>query len=455
MSARGRAGVFGALSQGLRDVTGQIQTGLAQKKAEDIRKEKEERDRPLKELQLKSAQQSVASGALELERQKSIDQDEADFQAILKQLESRPALQQKFQDEIQKGAEQLQEQNKQGNVEQPQVPFAPKEEPPERQAAISAQPQVLPGPNQAPVQGPTQLTQEGEQIGEQLEMSEAERRLQSINKFRGSRSPAIQNELKTLQGQVDRERQEKLALEKEQRDRDFRVSEREASQEFITGENQKKRDATVKKALQDKNFDLVKMEQALRKEIKADPVVKDFRVIDSKYNGMLTLWNDFVKKGSNDSRIALDQGIVTLYNKILDPGSVVRESEFARTESGQALIKRMQGLMPKLKQGGTGLEIGELREMVEAGEALRNAAEVEFNGAIDGYRTSVQDFGDLGIDLDRVLGESTRTEKPEIAEITGKTLKPGQPAPQNKGSFRFDNPDQGATRVGRFLVERE
>jgi hypothetical protein len=458
MSARAKAGVFSALSQGLSNITGQISALDAQRKAEEIRKEKEERDRPLRALQLKSAQQSVAAGEREATRQQAIDADEAEFQEILQKIKTKPALQKKFQDEIQKGAEQFQAQQSQQPEEQPQASLGQLEE-------MQKQPEVAPGPEQAPAQGPVQLTPGAEQAQGQLEMSEAERRLESINKFRGSRSPAIQTELKNLQGQVDRERQEKLALEKEERDRKFKISEREASQDFQTERDDAKREKAIGDIVKKQKGDAVKIEQSLRKELQSNLKVKDFQIIDSKYKGMQAVWNDFQKSGTEDSRVALDQAVITLYNKILDSGSVVRESEYARTEEGQALIERMKGIMPKIKQGGTGLTIKELGEVMDAAKVLRDAAEDGFNVVVGKYGDSIKEYSDIGIDFERVINPilagttniqpETDQEKAEDIFSGSDTLEPGQSAPQNISSFRFDEPGQGATRVGRFIVERE
>jgi hypothetical protein len=149
--------------------------------------------------------------------------------------------------------------------------------------------------------------------------------------------------------------------------------------------------------------------------------------------------------------------VITLYNKILDSGSVVRESEYARTEEGQALIERMKGVIPKIKQGGTGLTIKELGEVMDAAKVLRDAAEDGFNVVVGKYGDSIKEFSDIGIDFERVINPilaGTTNIQPETAK-TKKIIQPGQPAPQNKSSFRFDEPGQGATKVGRFLVERE
>jgi hypothetical protein len=54
------------------------------------------------------------------------------------------------------------------------------------------------------------------------------------------------------------------------------------------------------------------------------------------------------KKNNKKSLNAASQTIVTAFNKILDPTSVVRESEYARTPEGQSYLERLQGKYEQL-----------------------------------------------------------------------------------------------------------
>ncbi len=62
------------------------------------------------------------------------------------------------------------------------------------------------------------------------------------------------------------------------------------------------------------------------------------------------------------------QGVLVTFQKILDPNSVVRESEYARSASGQALLSRIEGAVAKLAQGGAGIPLSELKAFVSLGE---------------------------------------------------------------------------------------
>lgn len=54
------------------------------------------------------------------------------------------------------------------------------------------------------------------------------------------------------------------------------------------------------------------------------------------------------------------QAVLVTFQKILDPTSVVRESEYARSAAGQALLARIQGAAERLAQGGAGVPVTEL-----------------------------------------------------------------------------------------------
>jgi hypothetical protein len=59
------------------------------------------------------------------------------------------------------------------------------------------------------------------------------------------------------------------------------------------------------------------------------------------------------------------QAIVTTYNKILDPTSVVRETEYDRTAAGQSLLERINGKFTQISQGGGGITKENLQEAVQ------------------------------------------------------------------------------------------
>jgi hypothetical protein len=74
-----------------------------------------------------------------------------------------------------------------------------------------------------------------------------------------------------------------------------------------------------------------------------------------------------------ENRIALSQAIITSFNKITDPTSVVRESEYKRTADGASLFNRLKAKFKKVEAGGelTKADYIEVRETARALGELR------------------------------------------------------------------------------------
>lgn len=112
-------------------------------------------------------------------------------------------------------------------------------------------------------------------------------------------------------------------------------------------------------------------------------------------NGINALWNDHLAGSEGlQSLNAISQAIITSYGKILDPGSVVRESEYARTPEGLSLVNKTVGWIEKMKRGGAGLTEGDLQEFVNAVNTLTTEAkkqvDAETQRAVEfGQRTGV------------------------------------------------------------------
>jgi hypothetical protein len=64
------------------------------------------------------------------------------------------------------------------------------------------------------------------------------------------------------------------------------------------------------------------------------------------------------------------QAVLVTFQKILDPSSVVRESEYARSAEGVSALERMQGYSERLASGGAGVPKEALEEMVKTANAF-------------------------------------------------------------------------------------
>jgi len=77
----------------------------------------------------------------------------------------------------------------------------------------------------------------------------------------------------------------------------------------------------------------------------------------------------------NVSHNAASQAILVTFQKILDPDSVVRESEYARSAEGQSLRHQIAGKYEQLIQGGAGVPIEELEGFVDLAQQWMAAEE--------------------------------------------------------------------------------
>lgn len=143
-------------------------------------------------------------------------------------------------------------------------------------------------------------------------------------------------------------------------------------------------------------FDAVKETAArafdLRKEFQSIPEVKDYQVIKGQVSSMDALLKN-VRTGDGDSALALDQGLITLFNKITDPRSVVRESEYERTPQNLSLFNRFGGAFEKLKQGGAGLTESDREALVFGAKVIADSRADIYNETVSNYENLANEFG--------------------------------------------------------------
>lgn len=120
-----------------------------------------------------------------------------------------------------------------------------------------------------------------------------------------------------------------------------------------------------------------------RKEFASIPAIKNANEIKTQFDNVTNIYNAY-KQGKLRANAA-DQAMVTTLNKILDPTSVVRESEFARTAAGQSFFARVQGYADKISKGGGGLTNAEREDLYNAMQEMYNANQAEANEYVRAY----------------------------------------------------------------------
>jgi len=114
--------------------------------------------------------------------------------------------------------------------------------------------------------------------------------------------------------------------------------------------------------------DKIDMEKDLRKEYQTTTketreAVRQIDIMNTAYNSIKDEGEDVEQSKMN----AASQGILVVYQKMLDPTSVVRESEYARSATGVSLEERIAGAIEKLEKGGAGLTPSALKQFVDLG----------------------------------------------------------------------------------------
>jgi hypothetical protein len=103
---------------------------------------------------------------------------------------------------------------------------------------------------------------------------------------------------------------------------------------------------------------------------------------------------------AGESINAASQGVLVSFQKLLDPTSVVRESEYARSPEGLDYMSRLQGQYTRIKQGGAGLTAEDLREFKDtAEEFLRNYED----SAIDEAQLVISQANTYGLDINNIV----------------------------------------------------
>ena len=78
----------------------------------------------------------------------------------------------------------------------------------------------------------------------------------------------------------------------------------------------------------------------------------------SRQRDLMQIGLEAARKGD---MAAGSQAVLVTFQKILDPTSVVREREYARSSSGLSMFERVKGAAEKLGKGGAGVSVSELQ----------------------------------------------------------------------------------------------
>lgn len=137
-----------------------------------------------------------------------------------------------------------------------------------------------------------------------------------------------------------------------------------------------------------------KGEADLRKEFNARAEVKDFNVIRSAYENVRAA-------GANPSA-AGDLSMIFAYMKLLDPGSVVREQEFANAQNAAGVPDQVRNMYNRALNGQR-LNPNQRQDFISQAERLYGARRQTYDQIVNEYRGYAQDYG---FDPNRVVNAS-------------------------------------------------
>lgn len=137
--------------------------------------------------------------------------------------------------------------------------------------------------------------------------------------------------------------------------------------------------------------DTAKMIQAdnLREEFNKLPEVENYKTINTQFEVMTKALKESQK---TNNFVAVDQAIITLYNKMTDPQSVVRESEYARTQTDLALWNRLKGKIEKWQAGGAGLTQEDRNSIYRMAKEFNKVYKEKYSARVNEYRGYINNW---------------------------------------------------------------
>lgn len=130
--------------------------------------------------------------------------------------------------------------------------------------------------------------------------------------------------------------------------------------------------------------------KSMRDEIRLNPTLKDFKEINTKFAQLENSYNMY-RNGQIDPGTA-DQALITLFNKMLDPTSVVREGEYIRTEQQQGLFRQIQGGLLKAWNGGAAIDDNARASIVELAREMAGEYNRRAQAELEPYLLDVEQF---------------------------------------------------------------
>jgi hypothetical protein len=129
-------------------------------------------------------------------------------------------------------------------------------------------------------------------------------------------------------------------------------------------------------------------EMSLRKDFENHPITKQA----DETNRQVKLAEGALAQGSTNF-VAIDQALINVFNKMIDPNSVVREGEYARTIDNTPLLNRIKGKMAAIQAGGAGLTEEERRALVAISKRFAADSQTAFATRANEFKRMASERG--------------------------------------------------------------
>lgn len=126
----------------------------------------------------------------------------------------------------------------------------------------------------------------------------------------------------------------------------------------------------------------------IRKEFEGSQIYKDYVTVKPQAEKMQRAYGMIGK-----NNVAVDQTIITVLNKMLDPSSVVRESEYARTPENLSLLNRVRGYIGKQGYGGAGLTNEDRKAVLDMAKQFSDLTEDYYKEHEQSYKKIADYYG--------------------------------------------------------------
>lgn len=143
----------------------------------------------------------------------------------------------------------------------------------------------------------------------------------------------------------------------------------------------------------------------LRTETAKDPDVKQFIEIRNSYDRLV--------ESGRDPSAAGDLALIFNYMKMLDPGSVVRESEFATAANSGSIPEIIRARYNKTLAGER-LSDEMRKDFMDRGHRLYQPRKRNYDKAIDFWKTEAEE---IGVPMDRVIRDYTTPAEESSSDI--------------------------------------